>query len=167
MFLLLVSLLLLALAADLAIETAIADGTRLVAFAGTDLATGLALEQTMLVVVGAAVLATLVFTWSAMTVVGRRRTRSAQERSDLISHREAEFESRRRLVETRVEELQRSVEELTGKRDELVDELEQLRSRTAELDERIRAQHRELAHPPAGNGDRIVVVPEPETRPTS
>jgi septal ring factor EnvC (AmiA/AmiB activator) len=167
MFPFLLSLLLVALAADLAIETALADGSRLVMFAGTDLATGLALEQTMLIVVGAAVLATLVFTWSAMRIVRRRRTRSVQERSDLISHREAEFESRRRLVETRVGELQRSVEELTGKRDELVDELEQLRSRTAELDERIRAQHRELAHPPADNGERIVVVPEPETRSTS
>ena len=153
-----------AAAADLVIETADADGTRLV-MAGTDVLTGLTLAQTMQAVAAVTLIVGLVLAWWLVATIRRRRERKLAALSEEVRLREAGFESRRQLVATHIDELERANAELLAKRDGLVTEIDRLERRGDELLSQVRARQAELARPaevtspraPAANDDEVMV----------
>lgn len=168
--LLLLSLAWTAAVVDLAIETADADGTRLVA-GGTDLVTGLDAGLPLLIVAAAAASAGLLLAWTVGRIARRRKHRRLTALSEEVSQREAGLESRRQMIESRLDELQRNHDELLGRRDDLLTVVEQLRTREEELERRIHERHQELAdarralegalHPPPERApDDVVIVPD-------
>ena len=144
MLLVLLALLLAAAVADVAVESALGDGTSLIG-AGQELATGLDPEIVILSIAGASALAGMLFAGA----IARRRTRGGSVdvvgRKEEISQAEASLEARRLMLDGRLDELQRNHDELLAKRDELLVEVERLRARHEELDQQVRERHRELA----------------------
>jgi hypothetical protein len=144
MLLVLLALLVAAAVADIAVESAFADGTSLVG-AGQDLATGLEPEIVILAIAGASAIAGILLT----AAVARRRRRGGSadvvDRKEEISQAEASLEARRLMLDGRLDELQRNHDELLAKRDELLAEVERLRIRHDELGTLVRERHRELA----------------------
>lgn len=160
-----------AAAADLVVETARADGTRLV-MAGSDVLTGLSLAQTMQAVAAVTLIAGLVIAWWLVATIRRRRERKLSALSEEVRLREAGLESRRQLVTTHIDELERANAELLAKRDGLVGEIDRLERRGAELLAQVRDRQAELSRPAPDavvvavaddNGrdtDSLVVVPD-------
>jgi predicted nuclease with TOPRIM domain len=144
MFLVILALLLVAVVADVAVESALADGTSLVA-AGQDLVTGLEPELVTLSIAAAAAVAGALLASAIGRVRRRRRGVHLTERREEISQAEASLEARRQMIESRLDELQRNHDEVLVKRDELLSEVERLRVRHDELEERVRERHREIA----------------------
>jgi chromosome segregation ATPase len=153
--LVLLALLLSAVVADVAIESAFADGTSIVA-AGQDLATGLDPDVVILSIAGAAALAAVLLTGAIGRSRRRRSGASLGERREEISQAAASLEARRLMIEGRLDELQRNHDELLQKRDELLSEVERLRVRHDELEVSVRERHREIAAARRELGDLTV-----------
>ena len=143
-----------AAAADLVVETARADGTRLV-MAGTDVLTGLSLAQTMQAVAAVTLVTGLVIAWWLVATIRRRRERKLSAMSEDVRLREAELESRRQLVTTHIDELERANAELLAKRDGLMSEIDRLERRGEELLAQVRDRQAELSRPAP---DAVVVA---------
>jgi hypothetical protein len=151
----LLALVVAAVVADVAIESAFADGTSIVA-AGQDLVTGLDREIVILSIAAAAALAAIFLT-TAIGLARRRRSRvGLVERKEEISHAAASLEARRLMIEGRLDELQRNHDELLAKRDGLLSEVERLRVRHDELEHDVRERHREVAAARREVGDLTV-----------
>ncbi|HSL11737.1 MAG TPA: hypothetical protein VLA82_10535 [Actinomycetota bacterium] len=170
MLLVLLALLVVAAVADVAVESAFADGTSIVA-AGQELAAGLEPEIVILSIAGASALAGILL--AATIARRRRRDRSVDVvgRKEEISRAEASLEARRLMLDGRLDELQRNHDDLLARRDDLLTEVERLRHRREELADEVRDRHRELAvarrelaDPSAGTSagtpDRLTVVPD-------
>jgi hypothetical protein len=144
-----------AVVADVAIESAFADGTSIVAV-GQDLVTGLDPEIVILSIAAAAALAAVLLT----SAIGRARRRNRGgglvERKEEISQAAASLEARRLMIEGRLDDLQRNHDELLAKRDELLTDVERLRGRHDELEHDVRERHREIATARRELGDLTV-----------
>lgn len=144
MLLVLLALILAVVVCDVAVESALADGTSFVA-AGQQLATGLDPAVVTLGIAGASTVAGILLVTAIGAVRRRERTDRLHAVRDEVSQAQAGLEARRQMIEGRLGELQRNHDELLAKRDELLGEVERLRARHAELEDRVRERHREIA----------------------
>lgn len=144
MFLVILALLVTAAVADVAVESALADGTAFVA-GGRELATGLDPEIVTLSIAAAMALAGILLVVTIGAYRRRHRTIRYTTRKEELSQAEAALEARRQLIEGRLDELQRNHDSLLRRRDELLDEIEHLKERHEELEERVRERHRDIA----------------------
>jgi DNA repair exonuclease SbcCD ATPase subunit len=144
MLLVFLALILAAVVADVAVESALADGTSLVA-AGQELASGLDPAVVTLGIAGASALAGIALVRAIGSVRRRERSTRLHALHDEVSQAQAALEARRQMIESRLGDLQRNHDEVLARRDELLTEVERLRERRAELEERVRERHREIA----------------------
>ena len=144
MFLVILALVVTAIVADVAVESAFADGTSFVG-AGQDLATGIDPEIVILAIAGASAFAAILLVGSLGRLRRRGRRVDLSTQREELSQAEAALESRRLMIEGRLDELQRNHDEVLAKRDELLREVERLRARDDELERQVRERHREIS----------------------
>ena len=144
MFFVILALVITAIVADVAVESAFADGTSFVA-AGQDLATGIDPAIVILAIAGASAFAAMLLVGSLGRLRRRARSVNLSAQREEVSQAEAALESRRLMIEGRLDELQRNHDEVLAKRDELLGEVERLRVRHDELEQQVRERHREIS----------------------
>ena len=144
MLLIFLALILAAVVADVAVESALADGTSFVAV-GQEIASGLDPTVVTLSIAGASTLAGIALVGAIGSVRRRERGTHLHTLHDEVSQAQAALEARRQMIESRLGDLQRNHDEVLAKRDELLSEVNRLRVRHGELEERVRERHREIA----------------------